>query len=186
VVSNRLWVSNRLGDAWQSLLLRGLLAVGLAIAAFFWPKETLALFIRLIGLYVLFDGVLGLFGALRLRALGAYLAPGLVSITIGTILLMWPDVTGRLLLTLVGIWVLFQGITLFWAARGTTRDDPDRAMTMGIGAITASVGLLLVLWPGSGAVAISWLIASAALLIGVLLILLALRLRRMEKQLERN
>ena len=178
----RIRISDKLSDVWWSLLIRGLLAIGLAIALFFWPQATLALFIRLIGLYVLFDGVLNLVGALRIRAFGAYLVPGLISIAIGLILLFWPNMTGRLLLTIVGVWLLFQGGVLFWAVRQSNPGDPDRGMTMGIGAVTAIIGLVLVAWPSSGLVAISWAIAIAVLLVGLLLFSLGLRLRQVEKR----
>ena len=36
-------VSDKLGDVWWALLVRGLLAVALGIAAIFWPKATLEL-----------------------------------------------------------------------------------------------------------------------------------------------
>jgi uncharacterized membrane protein HdeD (DUF308 family) len=53
---------------------------------------------------------------------------------------------------------------------------------MGISAVTALIGIVLVVWPGSGVVAISWVIAIAVSVIGVLLISLALRLRQAEKR----
>ena len=80
-------ISDKLGDVWWSLLVRGLLAVALGIAAIFWPKATLELLIRLIGLYVLFDGIVSLVGAFRARELGAYLVPGLISVAVGAVLL---------------------------------------------------------------------------------------------------
>ena len=73
-------VSDKLGDICWSLLVRGLLALALGIAAIFWPKATLELLVRLVGLYVLFDGIVSLFGAFRARELSAYLVPGLVSV----------------------------------------------------------------------------------------------------------
>ena len=184
VAGAQLRISDKLGDIWWSLMIRGLLALGLAIAAFFWPQATLSLVIRLIGLYVLIDGVLNLVWAFRIREFGAYLVPGLISLAVASILLFWPALTGRLLLTIVGIWLLFQGGMLFLAARQSYSDDPDRGITMGIGVVTAVIGLVLVIWPGSGVVAISWVIGSAVLIIGVLLIFLALRLRQVEKRLD--
>jgi uncharacterized membrane protein HdeD (DUF308 family) len=178
-------IGEKFGDVWWSLLFRGLLALGLAIALFFWPQATLAIFIRLIGLYLLFDGVLNLLGALRIKEYGAYLVPGLITLVLGLILLFWPDMTGRLLLTIVGIWLLFQAAMLFWAARQSHPSDPDRGITMGISAITAIIGIVLVLWPGSGFVAISWMIAIAVSVIGILLISLALRLRQVGKRFDR-
>ncbi len=175
-------VSDKLGDVWWSLLVRGLLAVALGIAAIFWPKATLELLVRLIGLYVLFDGIVSLVGAFRARELSAYLVPGLISVAIGVILLFWPDVTGRLLLIIVGIWALFQGVTLFWAGRQTDANDPERSLAMTIGGVAAIAGVILVIWPGTGSVAISWVIGIAALLVGALLIFLAQRVRQAAKR----
>jgi uncharacterized membrane protein HdeD (DUF308 family) len=177
-------VSDKLGDVWWSLLVRGLLAVALGIAAIFWPKATLELLVRLIGLYVLFDGIVSLVGAFRARELSAYLVPGLISVVIGVILLFWPDVTGRLLLIIVGIWALFQGATLFWAGRQADANDPERGLAMTIGAVAAIAGVIFVVWPGAGSVAISWVIGIAALLIGALLIYLAQRVQQAAKRVD--
>jgi uncharacterized membrane protein HdeD (DUF308 family) len=179
-------IGEKFGDVWWSLLFRGLLALVLAIALFFWPQATLAIFIRLIGLYLLFDGVLNLLGALRIKEYGAYLVPGLITLVLGLILLFWPDMTGRIVLTIVGIWLLFQAAMLFWAARQSHPSDPDRGITMGISAVAAIIGIVLVVWPGSGFVAISWMIAIAVSVIGILLISLALRLRQVGKRFDRR
>jgi uncharacterized membrane protein HdeD (DUF308 family) len=48
----------------------------------------------------------------------------------------------------------------------------------GVGVAAVLVGLVLVFWPGSGAVAISWVIAAMALLAGCLLIYMAVHLHR--------
>lgn len=180
----RVRISDKLGNVWWSFFIRGLLAVALGIAALFWPKATLALLIRLIGLYVLFDGVLSLLAAFRARELGAYLVPGLISVAIGLILLFWPDVTGRLLLVIVGLWAVFQGVILFLAGRRADMNDPDRGLAITIGAVAVIAGLILVIWPGTGVITISWLIAIVALSIGALLIFLGLRLRQVEKRVE--
>jgi len=177
-------VSDKLDDVWWSLLVRGLLAVALGVAAILWPKATLELLFRLVGLYVLFDGIVSLVGAFRARELSTYLVPGLVSVVIGVILLFWPDVTGRLLLIVLGIWALFQGATLFWTGRRADANDPERGLAMTIGAVAAIAGMIFVLWPGTGSVAISWVIGIAALLIGALLIYLAQRVRQAAKRVD--
>jgi uncharacterized membrane protein HdeD (DUF308 family) len=173
-----------LGDVWWFLLARGLLAVALGVAALFWPKATLVLLIRLIAVYALVDGALGLISAFRARDLRSNLAPGLISLAVGLILLFWPDLTGRLLLIIVGLWALLQGAMLILAAVQTGADDPDRVPAMTTGAIAAIVGLILALWPGTGAVTIAWVIGIAALLIGVALVYLALRLRRIGRRVQ--
>ena len=175
-------ISDRLGDVWWSLLVRGLLAVALGLAALFWPKATLAILVRLIGVYVLLDGILSLLAAFRARELGAYLVPGLISLAIGLVLLFWPDATGRFLMVIVGIWALFQGVILFLAGRQTDSNDPDRGLTITMGVVAAIVGLILIIWPGTGVVTISWIIAIAALLLGGLLISFAMRIKGAKKR----
>ena len=177
-------ISDRLGDVWWAFLVRGILAAGLGIVALFWPKATLALLIRLVGIFVLFDGVVGLVGAFRARAISSYILPGLVTVAIGLVLLIWPDVTSRWLLIILGIWVLFQGALLFLAGRQADPSDPDRGPTIAIGSAAAVLGLILIIWPGTGVVTISWIIAIVALLVGAFFIFLAIRLRRIEHKVQ--
>ena len=183
-IQMRTQLSDRIGDVWWFLLARGLLALALGIAALFWPKATLVLLIRLIALYALADGIIGLVSAFRARDLGPNLVPGLVSIAVGVILLFWPDLTASLLLMILGLWALLQGGMLLLAGVQTDADDPDRAPALAVGAVAAAVGLTLVIWPGTGAITISWVIGIAALLIGGSLVYLALRLRRIDKRVE--
>jgi uncharacterized membrane protein HdeD (DUF308 family) len=126
-IAARTRINDKLGDVWWSLLARGLLALAIGVAALFWPKATLVLLIRLIAVYALVDGAIGLISAFRARDLRSNLAPGLISIV---------------------------------------------------------VGLILALWPGTGAVTIAWTIGIAALLIGASLVYLALRLRKIDRQVE--
>ena len=58
-------VDAKLGDIWWAILLRGLLALGLAISAFVWPEKTLGIFVKLLGGYFLIDGVIGAVSAYR-------------------------------------------------------------------------------------------------------------------------
>jgi uncharacterized membrane protein HdeD (DUF308 family) len=53
-----------------------------------------------------------------------------------------------------------------------------------MGGAVAVIGLVLLIWPGTGVVAISWIIALAALMLAALLIFLALRLKRLKKRVD--
>jgi uncharacterized membrane protein HdeD (DUF308 family) len=55
-----------------------------------------------------------------------------------------------------------------------------------VGAVLAVIGLILVVWPNTGVVAITWLIAIVALVIGCVLIFVATRLRRIANRLGKN
>ncbi len=178
-------VSNKLGEIWWAFLVRGLLALALGIGALFWPKATLTLLVQLVAVFALLDGVAAIFGAFRSRDFGTHLLPGLVSLAVGAVLLFMPGVTVRLLLIIVGIWALLQGGSLLLAARKLDATDPNRGAVVTLGVIAAIIGGILLAWPGSGPVAISWLIAVLAFLVAALMIFLALRLRRVEQRIDR-
>ena len=108
-------VSGKMGNVWWAFMLRGLLALGLGVSALIWPKLTLALLVRLIGIYALLDGAAGLISGIRGRDLQSYLLPALVSLAVGAVLLFWPGLTVKWLLIILGIWTLLHGANLFLA-----------------------------------------------------------------------
>jgi uncharacterized membrane protein HdeD (DUF308 family) len=173
-------VGNKLGEIWWAFLVRGLLALALGIGALFWPEATLTLLVQLVAVFALLDGAAAIFSAFRSQDPVTHLLPGLVSLAVGAVLLFMPGV--RLLLIILGIWTLLQGSTLLLAARKLDTTDPNRGTVTTLGVIAAIIGGILLAWPGSGAVAISWLIAALAFLVAVLMIFLALRLRRLEQR----
>ncbi len=173
-------VSAKMGDIWWAFLIRGLIALALGVSALIWPKLTLGLLIRLIGIYALLDAAVGVVGGLRNRDMQSYLLPALVSLAVGAILLFWPGLTVKWLLVILGGFALLQGASLFFAGRGAESDDPNRGVLITTAAVLAAIGLVLILWPGAGAVTISWLVAVLAFVIGALLTFLALRLRRVK------
>ena len=176
-------LSGRLGNVWWAFMVRGLLAGVLGIVALFWPSGSLDLLIRIVGVYCLADGAAALFGALRAAERGPLLSQALVALAIGLILLLWPGATVRVLLMVFGIFALITGISQILAARQIGAEGSDSGF-MTIGVVTAAVGLILVLWPSTGVVAISWLIALVALSIAAFLIFLAIRLKRVKERLD--
>jgi len=165
-------------------MVRGLPAGVLGIVALFWPSGSLDLLIPIVGVYCLADGTAALFGALRAAERGPLLSQALVALAIGLILLLWPGATVRVLLMVFGIFALITGISQILAARQIGAEGSDSGFMMTIGVVTAAVGLILVLWPSTGVVAISWLIPLVALSIAALLIFLAIRLKRVKERLD--
>jgi uncharacterized membrane protein HdeD (DUF308 family) len=176
----RAGVSSKLGSIWWSFLLRGIFAVALGIFALFWPTLSLSILAFAVGLYCVADGAIGLFGALRYPELREYLVQALVVLGIGAVLIIWPGATLRIVLLVLGVAALFAGIGQILTARRMPTDEPERGAVMTIGIAAAIVGLMLVFWPGSGLVVISWVIGVAAILIGGLLIYLASRFKGLE------
>ncbi len=178
----RAGVTNKLGDMWWAMMLRGGLAVALGIFALFWPTLTLGILALVVGVYCLADGATGLYGALQMGDRGEYLVQALISLAIGLVLVFWPSGSLRSLLFLFGAWVLFVGVSQFLSARRLSPTDPEQGPLKTMGIAGAVLGLVLMLWPGSGIVALSWVIAIAALIMGGMMIYLALRFRKLEQR----
>jgi uncharacterized membrane protein HdeD (DUF308 family) len=173
-------VSDKLGNIWWAFMTRGVLAAALGLCALFWPGASLTILMRLVGVFCLLDGVTGLIGAFRTADRGAHLLQALLGLVVGVLLLFWPEGSVRTLLVIFGIWALLTGLSQVWAARQPEVDGGERGPMTTLGWIAAAAGLILIVWPGTGVVAIGWVIAIAALLIAALLIWLALRFKRLE------
>jgi uncharacterized membrane protein HdeD (DUF308 family) len=123
-------------------------------------------------------------GALRASDRGTYLLQAVVSLAVGGVLLFLPSASARTLLMVFGGWALFTGVSNILAARRANVEDTNRGLMTTMGGGVAVVGLVLLIWPGTGVVAISWIIALAALMLAALLIFLALRLKRLKKRVD--
>jgi uncharacterized membrane protein HdeD (DUF308 family) len=176
-------VSNKLDDIWWWFMIRGIMALCLAVVALFWPDKTIGILVNLLGAYLLFDGVVGAIGAVRSDGKSGFPVFAIVSIVVGAILIFWTGISVRLFLTLMGVWALLQGSGMFLSNRSSDSDAESRRLFGTVGAVLAVIGLILIVWPSTGVVAISWLIAVVALVIGCVLIFVATRLRRITDRL---
>ncbi len=173
----------KLRHLWWAFLLRGLLALALAASALFWPQSTIKILTKLLGAYFLIDGVASAVGALRAGTKTAY-PQAIVGLVAGLALLFWPEISAKLFLMVVGAWALLQGGGMFMSSRELEPDHEARGVMAMVGAIMAIIGLVFIFWPETGVVAISWMIAVGALVVGSLLIFLATRLRRVKQRLD--
>jgi uncharacterized membrane protein HdeD (DUF308 family) len=103
----------------------------------------------------------------------------LAGLAAGGGLLLWPGVPLRGFLLVFGGWAILTGASHVLAARGRGQDG-EAATTTTLGWLLAGLGLVLVLWPQTGVVAIAWVIALAALVTAALLLFIAVRLRRLQ------
>jgi uncharacterized membrane protein HdeD (DUF308 family) len=177
-------ISDRLRHIWWSFLIRGLFAVALAICALFWPERTILILTRLLGIYFLVDGITGLVVALRNNDKGHALLPAIASFAAGLVLIFWTAISARVFLIIIGIWAVLQGAGLLYSSWQMEKDDENRWLVAAIGLIIAVVGVVFIAWPETGAVAVSWLIAIGALVVGGLLIFLATRLKGIRKRVD--
>jgi uncharacterized membrane protein HdeD (DUF308 family) len=175
-------ISDKLGDIWWWFFVRGVLAVVLACVALFWPQKTIELLVNLLGVYLLIDGGWGAIGAFRSGGKGEVLVFAIVGLLVGAVLLFWTGVSVRIFLVLVGVWALIQGVGMFLSSRKNDT-DPEASKLVGMaGGVLALVGLILVLWPNTAVVTVSWLLSAIAFAVGAVMIYVAIRLRRVARR----
>jgi uncharacterized membrane protein HdeD (DUF308 family) len=166
---------------WWALAIRGVAAILFGLAAFFWPGLKLTVLILLFAAYALVDGVFAIVGAIRAARLHERWWPmalgGAAGITIGLIAFFFPGITALALLLLIAIWAIVTGIFEIVEAI-QLREVITNEWLMGLSGLASIVfGVLLLVIPAAGALALIWLIGAYALVFGVLLLLLAFRLR---------
>ncbi len=166
---------------WWALALRGLLAIVFGLLAFALPGVTLAALVILFGAYALVDGIFALVAAVRAAEAHErwwlFVLEGIAGIAAGVITFMWPGITALALLYLIAWWALITGIFEI-AAAIRLRKEISGEWVLALGGVASVIfGVLLLMRPGVGALAVIWLIGTYALVFGLLLLILGFRLR---------
>jgi uncharacterized membrane protein HdeD (DUF308 family) len=172
-----------LRNAW-ALVFRGLLAVFLGLSVFAWPDFTTRALVFLFGAYAVGDGAFGITAAVwagewHMRR-WPLLAEGVASIVAGGLVWVWPAMTEFVLLHIIAAWATVTGIFEIVATVLLPLERTTRWLLALNGAASVLFGLLLlVAFPGSGALAIVWLLGVYANVFGILLLVFTFRLRRL-------
>jgi uncharacterized membrane protein HdeD (DUF308 family) len=163
---------------WWALALRGLFAVLFGLLTFFIPSITLLALVLLFGAYALLDGIFDLVSAVRSPSHHwAFVLEGIVGILVGILTLIWPRITGTILLYLIGFWAIFTGVLEIVAGILLRQAIANEVLLILMGVLSLLFGLFIVIFPGAGALAIAFWIGAYALVFGIMLIALAFRLR---------
>jgi len=167
---------------WWLLLLRGFAAIGFGVLAFLWPGLTLLALVFLYGAYALLDGILSLAAAIMGRGTAAptgwLVFVGLLGIGAGLATFFWPAITAFVLVMLIAVWSIFQGAFTIVGAVRLRREIEGEWWLILSGLLSVAFGVLLMVHPGAGALALIWIIGAYEIVFGVLQIGLALRLHR--------
>jgi len=166
---------------WWVLALRGLVAVLFGVLAFVWPGATLITLIWLFGAFALVNGLLSLVLAAKAPKgyprLGSLILGGLLGILAGLLTFVMPGITALGLLMLIAAWAIVTGIMEVIAAIKLRKVITNEWLLILAGIASVAFGVILFLQPAAGALALIWWIGIWALIFGILLIVLAFRMR---------
>ena len=169
-----------------SLILRGLLAVGVGVVALAWPGVTVLALVILFAVYAFIAAateVMRAFSSATAGPVVGHLLLGLVNIAAGVIALAWPGPTALVLVLLVGAWATATGLIQIFAGFRAGEPAGTRALFLLSGLVSIGFGIVLLARPDMGAVALALLFGLFNLVYGISTLVQGVELRRTGKTL---
>lgn len=166
---------------WWAFTIRGVASVLFGVLVLALPGIALFALVILFGAYALVDGVFALIAAVRAAEAhnrwAHLLFVGIFGILVAAITFFFWQITAFALLYLIAAWAVVTGILELVAAFELRRHLPGELWWVLAGLASIAFGVILILRPLSGALAVVWIIGIYAVLFGGFLIGLSLRLR---------
>ena len=166
---------------WWLFTLRGVLGIIFGILALIFPGPTILSLVLLFSAYMLVDGIFGIISAVRAirrkeDRWGLLIFEGLLDIATGAVAFLWPGLTVVAFVWLIAAWAIVSG-GLMTAAGFRLNIEHGRWWLVLGGLLSLAYGVLLIITPLIGAVVLTWWLGAYALVFGVALVILSLKLR---------
>jgi len=166
---------------WWAVVLRGVVAILFGLVALTLPGLTLEILVIFFGAYLLVDGVFTIVAAFTNRTGQSWwvlLLEGLVDIAAGIVAFFSPRMATIVLVYIIAFWAIMTGFLEIGAAIQLRKEIKGELLLAFSGIVSIVLGILLLIFPVAGAVTVAWLIGGYAILFGVMLLSLGLRLRK--------
>ena len=168
---------------WWLLTIKGVIAILFGIAALAIPKHTILVLTMYFGAILLIGGIIFTFwlswNYTKLSKNGKWLLlDGVFDIAMGLLVLSYPELTVKVFIFFIAIWLLFiGGLQFFYAFRIKKTVKSSWWLPLINGVITILLAFLVFQRPFESAVAMSYLVGISAILFGFLVIATSLILR---------
>ena len=178
-------MANAVRHHWWLFLLRGIAALAFGVLTLLQPGATLVVLMAFIIAYALVDGGIALVYAFRLRPMfdrwWMLLIQGVISIAFGVLALLQPGLSVLYIVVSVALWMLFAGIAQLLLARiiKTMGGSPRWAIVGGV--LTLGLAIAAVAFPRATVGAVLAFVAWFALVIGIVQLVVAFRVRSLVK-----
>jgi uncharacterized membrane protein HdeD (DUF308 family) len=178
-------MANLMTRNWWALALRGVLAIIFGVLVLLLPPGTvIQSFVLLFGAYALVDGVFAIIAAVQHRTehnWWVHLLEGIVGVVAGILVFAYPAFSTIaatfFVLYIIAFWAILTGVMEIWAAIELRRVITNE-FWLGLGGLLSILfGIALILFPGAGILTLLTLVAAYAIVFGVVLLILAFRLR---------
>ncbi len=172
-----------LTQKWWAVALRGILAIVFGILALASPGATLVSLALVVGAYASLNGVFAIVAAFgsRGRDVVWHVLDGILGIAVGLAALLFPGIASAALVYLIGVWAILTGVFEVIAGFELPIERDWLLVIAGIASIV--FGVLVFVYPASGALAIMWLVGVYALVYGGSMLVFGIRLRGLRQDL---
>jgi uncharacterized membrane protein HdeD (DUF308 family) len=172
-------MSALLARNWWAVLLRGIAAIIFGAIALLMPGVTLATLVLLFAAYMLVDGVLdivsGIRAARRHERWGLLVLEGVVDIIAGAAAFLVPAAALLVFVALLAVWAMISGGLMFASSFRLNRTHGRLWLIVG-GAASVIWGALMLVFPFTGLLVLTWWLGAYAIVFGGSLIILSFRL----------
>jgi uncharacterized membrane protein HdeD (DUF308 family) len=166
---------------WWSIFLRGIAAIIFGLLVFFWPSPSVSVFVILVGAFLIVDGIFVLLHGfmVRDRRWWARLIHGIIAIGLGIAVLLWQGLTALTLLYIFALYLIIVGIVSIIMSIEFRKIIEGKLLLIVMGVLALVVGVLLILHPMDGILALAQAIGVLSIVFGVLMVIMGMYLRRM-------
>lgn len=112
------------------------------------------------------------------RFAGLVLIRGIFFLLLGIFALCWPGITFGILIILFGLYMMVDGIVHIITSISVIKQDKDWWVTLLRGIFGLLLGVITLMAPVATAIVLTWYIAAWLLMVGILEIIVAIRLRK--------
>jgi uncharacterized membrane protein HdeD (DUF308 family) len=156
----------------RTLVVRGLITVAFGLLLIGWPAISLTVLLLLFSAFALADGALILAAARDMpsgeAARRVAFVAGALAMVVGIATFLWPGLTGLALLVLIALRAIIVGVAEIVIAARIGRDVSGALWLACLGLLSIAFGTLLLVYPGTGIMALVWAIGLYAIVIGFL------------------
>ncbi|UKJ09103.1 HdeD family acid-resistance protein [Solitalea lacus] len=166
---------------WWVIFLRGLVALGFGIIAIIWPSITLIILLYFFGFYLIADGFIALLTVVlswgRREDKWLLVLDGILSLGVGVIALQLPEAATISIAFMVGFWAIIGGIIKIAFSIHVRSEVKGEGWIAFSGVMTIIFGFLIISNPVAGAISLVWLIAAFSIVMGLMWVVTAFRIR---------
>lgn len=173
-------VSDLLKRTWWIYLIGGIASLFFGVIAFFKPGAALFVLGVCFAVFLLLDGIFSIFGVASRRHYKGWwwlLLYGILASVIGIFLLLSPPASMLALVYTIAFFAMIAGLTQIFLGIELRKEIKGEWILYVSGVLSVLLALLIILRIGFGSLVVIYMIAVWAVLVGVLRIALALRVR---------